>query len=635
MRLVFWVGLAFATAHLLAAPPAIQGLGVSSAKLAVSPSGNLYVAGIVGAYQLRAVELSPDGEILANWISQTNDYSSVGGALIDSAGNLLIAGSTSSSSAFVAKVDAGLTKLISVIPLQVDHSIPLTLQSITANSQGMIYVGGWYGGQYGPGAPCIYCAFVGELSPQADQVIAISLHAVGYHACPAGWSIDRCMEFNQPGSAEVEDLAIDADQNVLFATGSTQPAAAKLSADLQSLMWTSSDPTTVGVGRSVTQDSDGNLVIAGEAGPGLTATANSYQPSPIGSSNGFVSKLDKSGSVIFSTYLGGAADTVRRVRLDSQDRIWAAGLTGFADFPTPGAPQPTGGFLFQIERDASALLQSYRFPGDISDFALLPGGGVAAVSYGGLLYWIGVETKAPLKLLGVCNLYACPMTEGQVSPGEFIRILLDGGGPSADAGVVIDTNGRVSSSSQGFQVTFDGVAAPLLHVDPNTIDAVVPFEVAGRLQTTMQVQGPGIASALLPLQVGGSNVTVLAVTNSDGSLNTPDNPAPHNSVITAYLSGVGAWNPPLADGEIVADSHATPSSPITLKNPCGTDPPCATLLFEGNAPGQIAGVLQMNIALDPSYVDRYIALNLQCPFCSQQFILINIEWPDQPLLRQR
>lgn len=69
----------------------------------------------------------------------------------------------------------------------------------------------------------------------------------------------------------------------------------------------------------------------------------------------------------------------------------------------------------------------------------------------------------------------------------------------------------------GVQMTFDGVAAPLLYVSSTEIGCVVPFAIAGHTVTTMQVTYNGMASNAvpIPLQSLGMVPEVLGVYNAD------------------------------------------------------------------------------------------------------------------------
>ncbi len=65
---------------------------------------------------------------------------------------------------------------------------------------------------------------------------------------------------------------------------------------------------------------------------------------------------------------------------------------------------------------------------------------------------------------------------GPIAPGKLVKLLGLGIGPDMPATMQLDSTGKVAVGLNGVNVYFNGIAAPLLSVSPNEIDAVVPFE---------------------------------------------------------------------------------------------------------------------------------------------------------------
>jgi hypothetical protein len=87
-------------------------------------------------------------------------------------------------------------------------------------------------------------------------------------------------------------------------------------------------------GNAIVVDSTGNAVAVGSAGDGL-ATVKATQSFFRGGGDALVAKLGPTGTVIFSTYLGGSnADTALGVGLDSKGVIHVIGTTDSTDLPT-------------------------------------------------------------------------------------------------------------------------------------------------------------------------------------------------------------------------------------------------------------------------------------------------------------
>jgi uncharacterized protein (TIGR03437 family) len=189
-----------------------------------------------------------------------------------------------------------------------------------------------------------------------------------------------------------------------------------------------------------------------------------------------------------------------------------------------------------------------------------------------------------------------------VAPGEIITIFGSGLGPATGADAVLDSAGRIATSLAGATLTFDGIPAPLLYVQANQINAIVPFEVAGKQQTVVGLQYKGAVvtptTLLVAQSVSGIFTTAgpgtqIAALNQDGTLNSPANPAVRGSIVSMWATGLGLLSESYADGEIVS-------------GPLGTvlDPPQisvqylpAEVQYLGQAPGLVAGAVQINLVV--------------------------------------
>ena len=112
---------------------------------------------------------------------------------------------------------------------------------------------------------------------------------------------------------------------------------------------------------SVALSDNGDVCVAGEAGPNFPTTANAFDTSFNGQGDYFISRLTSDGSsLVFSTFLGGSGqDTPQELKLDAQDRVCLVGGAS-ADFPmTPNAYQSvkgtSSGVFARLSSDGSAL----------------------------------------------------------------------------------------------------------------------------------------------------------------------------------------------------------------------------------------------------------------------------------------
>jgi uncharacterized protein (TIGR03437 family) len=177
----------------------------------------------------------------------------------------------------------------------------------------------------------------------------------------------------------------------------------KLSADGSSVLYS---VTLAGSGvdsvTAITIDAAGNALVAGQTtSPDFPVTPGALQQKLAGVQNNFLARLDPSGKVLMSTYLGGGgSDTPAAIALDGAGNIYLAGSTSSLDFPTtPGTflPSPIvpawnntspAGFVLQVAPDGSALnWSSYVMS---SDNGTQVGVGEMAVTAAGDVYLGGV-----------------------------------------------------------------------------------------------------------------------------------------------------------------------------------------------------------------------------------------------------
>ncbi|HYL34377.1 MAG TPA: hypothetical protein VEV17_00540 [Bryobacteraceae bacterium] len=163
-----------------------------------------------------------------------------------------------------------------------------------------------------------------------------------------------------------------------------------------------------------------------------------------------------------------------------------------------------------------------------------------------------------------------PITNS-VAPGEYLSLFGSGLSPTAlqAAGYPLLNN------LGGVQVTVNGLFAPLTAVSPTEIDLIVPnaLDPTTTPYATFQVINNGVASNPVTVYTNLTAPGVFAftengafapgvgpanVTHADGSLVTADNPAQANETLTLIVTGLGAVNPPVADGA------AAPAAPLSV-----------------------------------------------------------------------
>jgi uncharacterized protein (TIGR03437 family) len=210
---------------------------------------------------------------------------------------------------------------------------------------------------------------------------------------------------------------------------------------------------------------------------------------------------------------------------------------------------------------------------------------------------------APPSIAAVVN--AASSQVGPVSPGEIISIYGTALGPATPSLLTLDPSKKyVLTSIGGVTVTIGGTPAPLTYVGDKQINAVVPYEVAasGSGTVSLIVNYQNQASSPYSLQVTSSSPAIFtqdssgsgpgAILNQDNSVNKPGKPAARGSIIQIFMTGEGATTPDGVTGLVTPGTLPIPAPKLFVGVYIGGQQ--AELKFDGEAPGAVAGVMQVN-----------------------------------------
>ena len=181
-------------------------------------------------------------------------------------------------------------------------------------------------------------------------------------------------------------------------------------------------------------------------------------------------------------------------------------------------------------------------------------------------------------------------------------------GPAQLVSARAGSDGFYPTQLSGTSVQFNGVAAPLLYTSATQVAAVAPYGVTGpTVQVTVTNQGQTSVPATIRVfaaapglfTADGTGTGQAAAINQDGTLNSASNPAPMGSVISLYATGGGQTSPAGVDGQVSTSPLARQSLPVQVY--IGQQPVLSTaqLQYAGPAPGEIAGLMQINVPLPP------------------------------------
>jgi uncharacterized protein (TIGR03437 family) len=218
-----------------------------------------------------------------------------------------------------------------------------------------------------------------------------------------------------------------------------------------------------------------------------------------------------------------------------------------------------------------------------------------------VVYGILPASATPV-ITGLVN--AASYANGPVAPGEMVTIYGQNLGPQDLVTGGFDENGNLGAQLDGVEVAFNGVAAPLIYASSGAIAAIVPFEIAGSTRATVEVSYYGQPSAVQTYNVAPCAPGIFtadssgsgegAILNEDASPNTASNPARPGSVIAVYATGGGLANSTDATGGILQAANPLAASTTAT---IGGRP--ATIVYAGDAPGEVAGMVQFNIQVPP------------------------------------
>jgi uncharacterized protein (TIGR03437 family) len=191
---------------------------------------------------------------------------------------------------------------------------------------------------------------------------------------------------------------------------------------------------------------------------------------------------------------------------------------------------------------------------------------------------------------GIVNATGMVVNPGRVSPGEVITVYGTSLGPSD--GVGSDFAGGVAGNQVGnTRVLVNGVPSPMLYAQGGQVNAIVPFSASGNT-ACISVEWNGISSDVNCQFLADAVPGLFLVQNQDGAVNSSSNPASRGTIVTAWGTGFGVYSPALLDGQIVSSAGG-----LALPVRVTVGGALADVKYAGPAPGLVAGIVQLNIAL--------------------------------------
>jgi len=245
-------------------------------------------------------------------------------------------------------------------------------------------------------------------------------------------------------------------------------------------------------------DAAGNAYVTGMSDSQTLQTVNALQPVNVNGFDAIIMKLDPSGGLVYSTFLGGLGDEGGTgIALDKAGNAYIAGFTNSPDFPVANSLQPklAGG-------GQDAFLAKLNSSGQLVYSTFLGG------SSGDRSVGLGVDSSGAAIVLG--------QTDSSDFPIESASQPIFGGG-SSDVFIL-----KIREATGGFRITTASVSGKQLIVNGEGFSEGAKIVLNGEVQkkTANDEQNPTttlIARKAGKLIPGGQTVT-LQVRNPDGSL---------------------------------------------------------------------------------------------------------------------
>jgi Beta-propeller repeat len=334
-------------------------------------------------------------------------YDAINALTADSAGNIYVTGTTSSSSL-----------------------LPGGLQSVRASREA------WVAKLNSAGTQLLYLVYLGGSGSDSGQGIAVDTSGNAYVT-----GVTNSTDFPTTSGA--------------FSTRSAGPQEAFIAkfGPAGQLEYSTYLGGGADAGFAIAVDTTGAVYVAGQTeSSSFPVTAGTIQPFNQGAlSNCFISKLNAAGNaLLYSTYLGGSVlDLCTGIAIDASDDAYVTGTTRSTNFPIQMALQSnliglTSAFVAEINPTASALLYSTYLGGSVVD-----NGNAIAVDSFGSAYIAGATSSpnfpttagaAQTVLAGQYNAFVAKLTPG--GKGLTYSTLIGGSGSDSATAIAIDSSGQ-------------------------------------------------------------------------------------------------------------------------------------------------------------------------------------------------
>src|ERR1051326_1079821 len=285
-----------------------------------------------------------------------------------------------------------------------------------------------------------YCTYIG--GSNEDRVTGIAVDASG-NAIVAGYTASPNMPF------------VNAWQPAL--NGTRNAFIAKLNPLGTALLWgTYMGGAATDAAAAVALDAGGNIYVGGNTSSSDFPVTNGFQRRQSGQQDGFVLKLDPTGSsLLYSTFLGGSnMDTIAAIAVDSAGAAYVAGNTLSTNFPVAAPfrasiPGQQAAFVTKLSSDGRTLVYSTFLGGSSGSLQSPEIAPAIAVDSTGAAYVAGVSSSMDFPVLSSYQTLTDAGTHGFVArfnaagSALLFSTYLGGSGRDWPNGIAVNAQGSI------------------------------------------------------------------------------------------------------------------------------------------------------------------------------------------------
>jgi hypothetical protein len=302
--------------------------------------GAAYVTGLTGSWDFPMLN-AYTGTMPGGWDTFVTKFSSSGASLIYST----FLGGTNAESGESIAIDADGAAYITGVTYSTDFPVLNPYQGTFQDTADV---------------------FVTKLGSDGDSLIYSTYLGGGHYDRGYSIAVDTSGAAYIAGYTYSTDFpTVNAHQGT-FGGGNYDGFAAKLNSSGDNLVYSTylgGNSTEAVTGIAV--DSDGSAYLSGWTASSDFPTVSPYDGTLDGSSDGHITKLSSSGSLLSSTFLGGTAnDDAKEVALDTSGALYVIGASYSTDFPTTA-----GAYQTSLDGTRDAFVAKFSdFPVGVQEF---------------------------------------------------------------------------------------------------------------------------------------------------------------------------------------------------------------------------------------------------------------------------